>query len=74
MKLTKPIYLFVVRVAMISTVLVLITNAIFVLTDDIKYIVFCIVCSVVALIFATIMIFSNHKYKWSEVFGIKNGF
>lgn len=72
MKLSKSRYLIIVRIALTATLLLLITNAIFVLTDDILYLLLSMLSSTVALCFAFIMVCSKHKYTWKEVFGVQN--
>ena len=68
MKLSKQKFLIAVRIAVFATIILLITNAIFVLTNESIYMFISMLSSTIALIFAFIMNCSEHKYTWKEVF------
>ena len=68
MKLSKQKFLIAVRIAVFATIVLLITNAIFVLTNEPIYMFISMLSSTIALIFAIIMECSEHKYTWKEVF------
>lgn len=71
MKLSRERYLIIVRLAVISTIILLLTNAIFIITDDALYLLLSMLSSTYALCFATLIFCSEHKYTWKEVLGIK---
>lgn len=67
----RSTYINVVRITVLATVVLLITNAIFQLTQDVNYMFASMLSSAIGLIFAFIMHTSNYKYTWKEVFFIR---
>lgn len=69
--LSKPIYLNIVRISLCGCIMLLITNSLFEITNNMHYLILGMIISVITLGFTFIMFLSRHKYTLKELLGIK---